>query len=146
MAPLPLIKTRDTMFEQHLKLLYKLTNHLRRVVWIKTRPGIMTYWVSTAAIHLEQTRQLKPKLKFMDPSQQVVPEALTPITTPPTKIEQASQTCLDDLQAANVWRNGSVLQVCFMNNDEWVHGRREVSYLVQSNWERYANIKFDFLY
>lgn len=153
------------MFDQHLKLLYKLTYPLKRVVWKTTRPRIMTYWVSksnknhsqrvvpkisrpitTAAIHLEQTRQLKSKLKFAEPSQQVAPEAPTPTTTPLTEIEQASQTCLDDLQAANVLRNGSVLQVCFMNDDEWGHGRHEVSYLVQSYWERYANIKFDFLY
>lgn len=56
----------------------------------------------------------------------------------------ASQTTLEALQVAGVWRNGSVLQVYFMNDDEWSHGRHLVSHLIQSSWERFANIKFDF--
>lgn len=111
----------------------------------RVAPDISTPSASTPIHSDTTTDQLQSETNVTKQCQQVAPEIPQAVTILLTEIEQASQTCLEDLQAAGVWRNGSVLKFHFMNDDRWARGRHKVSHVVQSNWERYANIKFDFL-
>lgn len=58
--------------------------------------------------------------------------------------DDAIELCLEKLDDARVWRNGSVLRVHFQNFRSSRTGQRIVSSHVQNTLERDANIKFEF--